>query len=216
MRHLTWNEYVGEEKGIGLCCCCKKIQISQQNFHCGHFISQKNGGESIVENLRPICSGCNLSMGSKNMDDFMIECGFIKLEEMPKVKKMPQKIICGICNKELKSKQSLQYHESHNACTERAHQCEYCDKFFTDESNMYRHVRSSCKAKIKIDRQKELCASERINKNTIVVSGVDDMILFGYKQGNLSVISGVDLIKNLQCETSRAKVPSIKSVKNAT
>ena len=32
---------------------------------------KKNGGEISIENLRPICSNCNKSIGSKDMDDFM-------------------------------------------------------------------------------------------------------------------------------------------------
>ena len=32
---------------------------------------RKNGGEAKVDNIRPICSDCNLSMGSTNMDVFM-------------------------------------------------------------------------------------------------------------------------------------------------
>jgi hypothetical protein len=72
----VWNTYIGKENGISKCMCCKKSEISQLNFHCGHVISVYNGGSNIVENLRPICSQCNLSMGTQNMNIFMKEYGF--------------------------------------------------------------------------------------------------------------------------------------------
>ena len=42
-------------------------------WECGHIISEANGGNLDTDNLKPICSGCNKSMGSKNMDDYMKE-----------------------------------------------------------------------------------------------------------------------------------------------
>ena len=35
------------------------------NFHVGHNIPESKGGDMVLENLRPICQGCNLSMGSQ-------------------------------------------------------------------------------------------------------------------------------------------------------
>ena len=51
--------------------CCKSSKISQLNFHCGHIISDKKGGEITVDNLRPICNQCNSSMGTMNMNEFI-------------------------------------------------------------------------------------------------------------------------------------------------
>lgn len=34
------------------------------NFHVGHNIPESKGGDMVLENLRPICQGCNLSMGN--------------------------------------------------------------------------------------------------------------------------------------------------------
>jgi hypothetical protein len=48
------------------------------SFQCGHVIAEANGGVIHVDNLRPICSICNQSMGTENMDDFRKRCGFIK------------------------------------------------------------------------------------------------------------------------------------------
>jgi 5-methylcytosine-specific restriction endonuclease McrA len=41
------------------------------NFVVGHIVSIKNGGETSLENLLPICTLCNSSMGTMNMDDFI-------------------------------------------------------------------------------------------------------------------------------------------------
>jgi hypothetical protein len=67
----VWNMYIGKELGEGDCYCCKKKSIGQRDFHAGHFIPERDGGETTVENLRPICPSCNLSMGSQNMGNFI-------------------------------------------------------------------------------------------------------------------------------------------------
>lgn len=72
IKKLVWNTYIGEEIGKSKCVCCKKIDITQLNFICGHVLSEYNGGKVNVENLRPICMSCNLSMGTKNMQDFIL------------------------------------------------------------------------------------------------------------------------------------------------
>ena len=71
VRRIVWNDYIGQKFGIGKCFCCRKADIVQISFHCGHVISEKEGGTMKVSNLRPICSNCNASMGTKNMIDFM-------------------------------------------------------------------------------------------------------------------------------------------------
>ena len=53
-------------------------KITPFNFECGHVVSINDDGETTLDNLRPICSRCNKSMGTKNMEDFIKECGFKK------------------------------------------------------------------------------------------------------------------------------------------
>jgi hypothetical protein len=48
---------------------CKNI-ISKTNYVIGHIISVKNKGETVLSNLRSICNGCNLRMGSMNWKDY--------------------------------------------------------------------------------------------------------------------------------------------------
>lgn len=68
---LCWNLYIGEDKNSSKCVCCNSTTINITSFHCGHVIAEVNGGETNINNLRPVCSGCNLSMASMNMDDFI-------------------------------------------------------------------------------------------------------------------------------------------------
>jgi hypothetical protein len=76
LKALVWNKYIGEEKGIGFCQCCRKNIIKQISFHCGHIISERNGGSTTLNNLIPLCQTCNLSMGRQNMNDFIKKYGF--------------------------------------------------------------------------------------------------------------------------------------------
>jgi hypothetical protein len=73
IKRLVWNKYIGENIGKNKCYCCKLTDITQLSFHCGHVISEHNGGKIDIDNLRPICQNCNSSMGTKNMDDFINE-----------------------------------------------------------------------------------------------------------------------------------------------
>jgi hypothetical protein len=52
--------------------CCKVNEITQMNFACGHVESEHNGGVPTAENLRPICTTCNSSMGVRNMRVYKI------------------------------------------------------------------------------------------------------------------------------------------------
>lgn len=47
--------------------------ITPFEYHAGHIVSEANGGEVTVENIRPICAACNLSMGQRNMDEFIFK-----------------------------------------------------------------------------------------------------------------------------------------------
>ena len=84
LRNTVWNYYVGDNLKKSKCSCCKIEDISFPNFHCGHIISEKNGGKLHIDNLKPVCSQCNTSMGCKNMDDFMEKYGFNKIKAKAK------------------------------------------------------------------------------------------------------------------------------------
>lgn len=68
-RNALWNRDFGELVGVGSCACCGKV-ISQQNFHAGHVVARACGGSDNLSNLVPLCSSCNVSMGSMNFHEF--------------------------------------------------------------------------------------------------------------------------------------------------
>lgn len=76
LKRKVWNKWVGEEIGKTKCLCCQLTEITQMSFHCGHIIAEANGGHLKMDNLKPICSSCNSSMGTTNMDVFMNTYGF--------------------------------------------------------------------------------------------------------------------------------------------
>ena len=72
----VWNHNIGGDIIKHKCLCCKKVTIENTNFHCGHVVSEKNGGTLEICNLRPICSSCNHSMGCENMVDYVKIYGY--------------------------------------------------------------------------------------------------------------------------------------------
>ena len=70
LRQAVWNTYIGDSIGKTKCPVCQCHDITQLNFHCGHVIPEAEGGPTQLDNLRPICASCNLSMGKKNLYKF--------------------------------------------------------------------------------------------------------------------------------------------------
>ena len=88
----TWETYMGKNYE-GLCMCCSRRQITIQHFHCGHVISEFNGGKTEIANLRPVCSECNLSMKTKHMLEFMKEYGYKKPKNWNGYKQIKPEVI---------------------------------------------------------------------------------------------------------------------------
>ena len=65
VREQVWLKYIGKryESKCYINWCKNKITVF--DFHASHDIPEIQGGQTVVENLRPLCSRCNLSM-SKN------------------------------------------------------------------------------------------------------------------------------------------------------
>ena len=64
-----WNKYIGERFRAGSCYVCSTL-IFDYNCHYAHVIPEAKGGIISVDNLRPTCALCNLSCGTKNLNDF--------------------------------------------------------------------------------------------------------------------------------------------------
>jgi 5-methylcytosine-specific restriction endonuclease McrA len=71
LKKMVWDKYIGDNVGKTKCMCCRHQEIRQIEFHCGHVIAEAKNGKTVVENLRPICAQCNLSMGKMNMNEFI-------------------------------------------------------------------------------------------------------------------------------------------------
>lgn len=73
IRQQVWITYVGKkfEDKCTILWCTNIINVF--NFHAGHIIPDSKGGLINIENLRPICSNCNLSMSNNyNINDWNI------------------------------------------------------------------------------------------------------------------------------------------------
>jgi len=68
LRKEVWKKRNGSNMN-GTCFCCND-NLEIDNFHAGHIIAEILGGQTILSNLEPICIGCNLGMGTQNLNDF--------------------------------------------------------------------------------------------------------------------------------------------------
>ena len=74
LRNMVWNKWIGRDMANGKCYCCKQ-GLNNQSWEAGHIIARSMGGPNNINNLRPICSDCNKSMGNKHMNEFIKGCG---------------------------------------------------------------------------------------------------------------------------------------------
>lgn len=77
-RQVIWLKYCGENYKYK-CLCCNFNEISVHNFECGHILSKSSGGLISIDNILPICSFCNKSMGTMHMFKYMKKNNYEKL-----------------------------------------------------------------------------------------------------------------------------------------
>lgn len=70
VKDKVWVTYIGENFKSP-CPSCNLYEITALHFYIGHIIPKCRGGNDTIDNLRPICDTCNLSIGNKNMFDFL-------------------------------------------------------------------------------------------------------------------------------------------------
>ena len=64
VRSNVWIEYIGKQfESDCYVTWCTNI-ITPFSFEVGHNIQESKGGQTTIDNLRPICSQCNKSMGN--------------------------------------------------------------------------------------------------------------------------------------------------------
>ena len=65
LREQVWLKNIGRQFEskclVGWC----QNTMNVFDFHVGHNIPESQGGETNINNLKPICARCNLSMGSQ-------------------------------------------------------------------------------------------------------------------------------------------------------
>lgn len=64
LREQVWIHFNGRKFAHKCNVIWCKNEITVFNFHAGHNIPESKGGATTLENLRPICSSCNLSMSN--------------------------------------------------------------------------------------------------------------------------------------------------------
>lgn len=65
LREQVWRKHMGDVfKGKCVVTWCNNY-MSVFDFEVGHNIPESKGGATLLENLRPICSRCNKSMGAR-------------------------------------------------------------------------------------------------------------------------------------------------------
>ena len=88
LREQVWLKHMGKVfQGKCKVSWCNNT-ISVFDWEAGHNIPESKGGETTLQNLRPICSRCNKSMG----DQYSID----QWNELGSNKKKPSKC-CGCC-----------------------------------------------------------------------------------------------------------------------
>ncbi len=64
LREQVWLKQYGKHYTAKCATTWCENKMTVFDFQCGHDIPESKGGETILENLVPICSRCNLSMGN--------------------------------------------------------------------------------------------------------------------------------------------------------
>lgn len=65
LREAVWRRYCGKNFEVKCLVGWCPNRMSVFNFHVGHDVPESRGGRTTIDNLRPICDRCNLSMGSQ-------------------------------------------------------------------------------------------------------------------------------------------------------
>lgn len=65
-----WKNYFNNSL-TGICQCCLREPISINNYDASHIMAERKGGETTLDNLKPCCRMCNLSMGTMDMNEFI-------------------------------------------------------------------------------------------------------------------------------------------------
>jgi hypothetical protein len=65
LREQVWLQSIGKKYEMKCYIKWCKNKMDVFNFHVGHNIPESKGGLTVLENLKPICARCNLSMSNQ-------------------------------------------------------------------------------------------------------------------------------------------------------
>lgn len=69
VKNQLWRQYFADSMK-GRCFCCQGEINALEGWEAGHVQAVAHGGSDSIDNLRPVCSTCNKSMGTMNMDEY--------------------------------------------------------------------------------------------------------------------------------------------------
>jgi hypothetical protein len=69
LKNRLWDTTFGAAAGEGKCYVCNTT-INSKTFEAGHVVAVAKGGPTTLTNLKCICSPCNKSMGTQNLEIF--------------------------------------------------------------------------------------------------------------------------------------------------
>jgi 5-methylcytosine-specific restriction endonuclease McrA len=70
LRRIIWERYVSDPRSAYAECTVCQTEIHITNYEIGHVKSKADGGDYSIDNLRPICTPCNRSMGRENLFEY--------------------------------------------------------------------------------------------------------------------------------------------------
>lgn len=99
LREALWLKWCGKSFEVKCHTTWCQNQITAYDFHAGHNIPESRGGATSLDNLVPICSRCNLSMGSQYTFDqwCMLEGGAAATAAQSKPQRTSSWLKCLFC-----------------------------------------------------------------------------------------------------------------------
>ena len=136
------------------------------------------------------------------------------------------KFMCIDCNHIFQRQKHLDSHTEKKACKNVKYKCKYCEKGFTTDNSMYRHMKHVCKIKktdndkkdeileklikleeendklkqelIRIKQKNKIIYNNSINNNSINNGTINNIILIGYGKEAIANIDKQDILKSLK------------------
>ena len=70
IKNQLWRKHFGNSMK-GRCVCCQNEIDALEGWEAGHVEAAANGGSDHIDNLRPVCSTCNKSMSTMNLNEYI-------------------------------------------------------------------------------------------------------------------------------------------------